>query len=89
MIAIVPVHFDGKCGRRHWHRVDIDVHVFGNGSAKASWDDCDHVGSSDDGREHMEVWHPKRVFPLELMIPQKLLNARVRHAGAVGNRQLC
>jgi hypothetical protein len=43
MIAIVPVHFDGKCGRRHWHGVDIDLHVLGNGSTKASWDDRDHV----------------------------------------------
>ena len=62
MIAIVPVHFDGKCGRRHWHGVDIDLHVLGNGSTKASRHDRDHVGSSDDGREDMEGWHPKRVL---------------------------
>ena len=89
MIAIVPVHFDGKCGCGHWQRMNIDLHVLGNGGAKAAWDDRDHVGTSDDGREHMKGWHPKRVFPLQLVIPQKLLNARVRHAGAVGDRQLC
>ena len=88
MIAIVPVHFYGKCGRRHWHGVDINLHVLGNGSTKASWDDRDHVGSSDDGREDMEGWHPKRVFPVELMVLQEPLNSGVRHAGRISNRVL-